>query len=337
MTSRVILTGDIGGTKTLLRLDGLDEAGTLQTVCQKRYESALYSRFEEILDDFLASRRLRVGHACFGVAGAVIDGVSQATNLPWVLDQAVLSRHLQGTEVKLLNDLEATALGILHLPDDNFVDLNPASETPVAGHRAVIAAGTGLGEALIIENGGDRTVVATEGGHCDFAPSTEEEDCLLSWLRRQFPGHVSYERILSGPGLVNLYHFQLFHSRQTASPRVQAAIAEGADVAAVIGELGVTGDDELCRKSLQMFCRIYGAEAGNLVLKSLALGGVYVAGGIAPKILPLLRQGELLAAFIAKGRFSGLLGKVPVRLVTNTDVVLVGALNWVLERGLRGQ
>jgi len=330
MSGSQILAGDIGGTKTLLCL-GEVVRGDLRVVAKARYESASYADFSEVIGDFLFTREVSVIAACFGVAGAVVDGVCRTTNLPWVLDQRLLSRQLGGARVRLLNDLEAAAFGVLHLPEGDFTDLNPGAPPRSRAPRAVIAAGTGLGEALIVGHGAAATIVATEGGHCDFAPRDEREDRLLRWLRRKYPQHVSYERVLSGPGLVEVYRFLVEDSGGGENERVAAAMARG-DGAAVVGEWGVSGRDPLCVRALDWFVRMYGAEAGNLVLKSLATGGLYVAGGIAPKILPVMRRGGFMDGFAAKGRFSALLQSVPVRVVLNPEVVLLGALHWAGER-----
>ncbi len=334
MNTPLILAGDIGGTKTLLCLGYMDH-GSFRSLAKKRYDSAGYANFEDVLADFLAETDTLITAACFGVAGAVVAGVCRTTNLPWVLDEKELCRHLGGAKVKLLNDLEATAFGILHLPERDCIELNPAASSRSGAHQAVIAAGTGLGEALIIQTGKTETIVATEGGHCDFAPIDDQQGYLLAWLRKKYPEHVSYERILSGPGLVNIYHFLVQQDRDRENIEVAAAMAQS-DAAAVIGEWGEAERDQLCHRALQLFSRIYGAEAGNLVLKSLALGGVYVAGGIAPKILQVLQQGNFMDGFTTKGRFADLLKKVPVRVVMNTEVVLLGAFNWCAKRMLHG-
>ena len=334
MTGTLILGGDIGGTKTLLCL-GAELHGRFQILAQDRYESAAFSSFEEVLKVFLAGHDGSINAACFGVAGTVVDGACRTTNLPWILDEKELSNLLGGCRVQLLNDLQAAAFGILHLPAEDFVELNRNASPNPGAHRAVIAAGTGLGEALIIQNGDIDIIVPTEGGHCDYAPCNQQEERLLAWLREQYPEHVSYERILSGPGLVNIYRFLVQDMGALENIEVVAAMRQG-DAAAVIGQWGAAQRDRLCFDALQLFSRIYGAEAGNLVLKSLSLGGVYVAGGIAPKILPVLRLGGFMEGFTAKGRFSELLGKVRVGVVMNPEVVLLGTLHWARERIVKG-
>ncbi len=323
----LILAADVGGTKTLFRLGKLDEGG-FSVLREGQLVSARYPQFEDLLREFLQGETLPIAAACFGVAGPVADGVCQTTNLPWRLEAQALAELLSGAKVELLNDLQAAALGVLQLPEAEFVELNPASEPHPHAHQAVIAAGTGLGEALILKTPGGEMVVATEGGHSDFAPLDADQDLLLAWLRVRYPEHVSYERVLSGSGLVEIYRFlsTRFPGREIElPPTVQ-------DPAAVIGQEGVSRREGLCYEALKWFSRIYGAEAGNLVLKSLALGGVYVAGGIAPKILPVLKEGWFMAGFTAKGRFSKLLEKVSVKVVLDPEVVLLGAQTWALRQ-----
>lgn len=330
MSAPLILAADVGGTKTWLRL-GRFYQGELATLREERFASADYPRFEELLARFLGSEGQSIAVACLGVAGPVEDGVCRTTNLPWRLEAKALSRQLGGAKVQLLNDLEAAAFGILHLPEAQFVELNPAAKPRLQAHRAVIAAGTGLGEALILETERGPVIVATEGGHCDFAPVAAEQDSLLAWLRTCYPSHVSYERVLSGPGLVEIYRF--LGTRYPEQKNLElACLTKTEDPAAVIGQLGVAKQDALCYEALKWFARIYGAEAGNLVLKSLALGGLYVAGGIAPKILPILKEGWFMAGFTAKGRFRELLETVPVKVVLNPKLVLIGAQAWALQR-----
>ncbi|WP_022947569.1 glucokinase [Methylohalobius crimeensis] len=333
MSEAVVLAADVGGTKTLLRLACFSEEG-LRVLGEARFASADYDRFEDLLSEFVQGDDRPVAAACFGVAGPVEDGVCRTTNLPWRLDAKRLSDLLEGTPVQLLNDLEAAAFGILHLPETQLVELNPAARRRDQANRAVIAAGTGLGEALILHPEKDPLVVATEGGHCDFAPLDVSEDRLLEWLRDCYPEHVSYERILSGSGLVAIYHFLRAQDPASENLQVAAAMLEE-DPAAVIGRWGVERRDVLCYRALAWFARIYGAEAGNLALKSLALGGVYVTGGIAPKSLPILQEGGFMARFAAKGRFKEMLRKVSVKVVLNSDTVLIGAQEWARSHMLR--
>jgi len=327
-----LLAGDIGGTKTWLCLAEV-RGDAVRLIARGRFPSRAYDRFEAVLDEFLARHPGPVTAAGFGVAGPVRDGVCRTTNLPWVLEAEALSRRLNGAPVDLFNDLEAAAHGILELPPDRFAPLNPGGRVREDAHRAVIAAGTGLGEALLIHAESGTTVVATEGGHCDFAPRDAREDALLAWLRRLYPDHVSCERVVSGPGLAAIYRFLAETEPERADARVGAAMAEG-DAAAVVSRGALERGDPLCLEALRWFASLYGAEAGNLALKSLALGGIYIAGGIAPKILPVLREGHFLAGFTAKGRYRDLLAGVALQVVMFPEVVLLGALARVCRRRL---
>ena len=264
------------------------------------------------------------------MAGVVVDGSVTITNLPWTLEANALRHAIPSPEVTLLNDLEATAWGLMQLAPAQFVALQDGPER--RGHRALIAAGTGLGEALIVADGPRDLVIASEGGHADFAPRTEEQSALLEYLRRRFD-HVSYERVLSGPGLLNIYHF-LRDTRGRVEPRWLADRLQAGDASAVISEVGLAGGDPNCVEALEMFASIYGAEAGNLALKVVALGGVYVAGGIAPKIRSVLAGGRFVAAFRDKGRFAPVLKSIPVRLALEPRAPLLGAA-FVASRALQ--
>jgi glucokinase len=222
---------------------------------------------------------------------------------------------------KLLNDLEAAAWGIMHLPAAELAPLQGGTQRTAT--MVLIAAGTGLGEALIVWDGSRHGVVASEGGHADFAPRTDRETELLGYLRREF-GHVSYERVLSGPGLFNIYAF-LRDTSGTPEPRWLRNRMEGGDRNAVVSEVGLAGEHPLCVEALDIFASIYGAEAGNLALKALAVGGVYVGGGIAPKLRAKLSDGSFIEAFRDKGRFAPLMGSIPVQLALNPHAPLLGA------------
>ncbi|HLF96576.1 MAG TPA: glucokinase [Methylococcaceae bacterium] len=316
-----LLAGDIGGTKTRLALYFIVQ-GELRLQRERTYPSARYDSLESILGDFLAGDD-PPSAACFGVAGPVENGRCRTTNLPWLVDAAQLAATLGIPDVALLNDLEATALGLLHLPPQAFRGLQPGTDG-APGTMAVIAAGTGLGEAILYWDGFRHHALPTEGGHTDFAPNDEWEDGLLAWLRHRLGGHVSYERILSGPGLHTLYEYLREAESAPESPDLRARL-EREDPAAVIAELGLSGQASLCREALRRLARIYGAEAGNLALKSLARGGVILAGGIAPKILPALTDGTFLEGFLAKGRFRTLLEQLPVRIALDPAAPLLGA------------
>ncbi|MEO1752172.1 glucokinase [Thiofaba sp. EF100] len=318
----MFLAGDIGGTKTVLALYIL-RGGELVREREVSVPSRDHAAFEDILDAFLGLDRPSLRAAAFGVAGPVVDGRCQTTNLPWVLEEAALGARL-GCPVRLLNDLEAAALGMLYLAPEQRLPLSTARRGR-DGMTAVIAAGTGLGEALLFWDGVRYHVQPTEGGHCDFAPNNAEEDALLVWLREKLGGHVSIERVLSGPGLFNIWSF-LHDTRRVPMEDVTVqTITAAVDPSAAIARLALDGADAACIHALTLFCRIYGAEAGNLALKSLARGGVLVGGGIAPKILPFLKQGAFMEGFLDKGRFRDLLASIPVEVVLEPRAPLIGA------------
>lgn len=338
----LFLAGDIGGTKTTLALMRAKGDGTLAACREETFRSAEHPSLEEIISRFLkGGETASLGGACFGVAGAIIGGRCKTTNLPWPeMCEAGLAKASGAPRARLLNDLEAMAYGMLFLREDELVDLNPASTRgPVKGHAAVLAAGTGLGEAILSWNGTRHLPIASEGGHCSFAPQTELEVELWRHLRNRFSGHVSYERILSGPGFADLFSFLRESGRFPESPALAAELAACADMAgrnAVVSRLGLAGTDAVCKATLETFASIYGAEAGNLALKCMATGGVFIGGGIAPKILPALQSGAFLEGFLAKGRFAGLLKTLPVRVATNPKTPIIGAGYHILHESTKG-
>lgn len=317
----MILAGDVGGTKTAMAL--IDEAASgAGIVKEATLPSRDFDSLEAAIRRFLVDRPSpKIAAACFGVAGAVVDGRAVTTNLPWEVDEEHLRGAIPAPTVKLLNDLEAAAYGVLTLPSQDLLPLQVGRTRK--GHMVLIAAGTGLGEAILYWDGEQHLVMATEGGHTDFAPRTELEMELLSSLWQKFP-RVSYERLLSGPGILNIYRF-LRDRERTPEPQWLRARMEREDPSAVVSETGIAEGHPVCTKTLDMFVSIYGAEAGNLALKALAVGGVFVGGGIAPKIRTKLAEGGFIAAFCDKGRFSDLMESVPVHLVLNTQAPLLGA------------
>lgn len=311
------LAGDVGGTKTLL---ALFERGTV--VREDVLRSAAFPTFEDAVMQFLgAYRGVPMDAACFGVAGAVVDGRCMTTNLPWVVDEASLAAAIPARRVRLLNDLEATAHGVQALLPADLATIQAG--VPRNGNAAVIAAGTGLGEALIVRDGERHVVVASEGGHADFAPRGEREIELLRCLRAEL-GHVSWERVLSGPGLVNIYRFVRDLGGAVEPPWLTERLATE-DPASVVSDVALANGDRCCVEALDLFVSIYGAEAGNLALNGLALGGVFVAGGIAPKIRPALLDGRFVATFRDKGRLADLMARIPVHLVLEPRTALIGA------------
>jgi glucokinase len=316
-----ILAGDVGGTKIHL---GLYHAvgDALSPLTDRRYGTRDYPNFETVIRDFLGGES-RVAAACCGVPGPVYAGVSRPVNIPWEIREQSLSAVLHGAPVRLLNDLEATAWGTFHLTDAETAVLQPGRDRQDPANRVVIAAGTGLGEAGMVRIHDGWHAVASEGGHADFAPRGEEQEALLRFLAREFD-HVSFERLASGPGLHNIYRFVIAQA-QSREPDWLAARLRTEDPSAVVGEVGLTGREPNCARALLLFTAIYGAEAANLALKYLALGGVYVCGGIAPKILPVLRGGGFIRAFLDKGRLRSTLEQIPVRVSLNENVGLIGA------------
>jgi len=317
----VILAGDVGGTKTALALFEREGAGltlTREATLSSRDFASLEAAIEHFLD---AGPRSDIAALCIGVAGPVVDGRCVATNLAWEVDERMLATTLGAKRARLLNDLEAAAYGVLVLGDEQLRCLQAG--VPRRGNIAVIAAGTGLGEALIVTDGVRRTVIATEGGHADFAPRGDLEEGLLRFLRREF-GRVSYERVLSGPGVYNIYRFLREAGVAPESKTIAARLLEG-DPSATIAESALAAADPLCMRTLDVFVSVYGAEAGNLALKALALGGVVVTGGIAPKILARLSDSTFIDAFRDKGRLAPLMRSVPVHVVMEPRAPLLGA------------
>ena len=316
-----ILAGDIGGTTT--RIAVLNASGRqLETLEKASYPSQRYNSLNEIIADFQDTHQHTLHAACFGVAGPVQQQTANITNLPWQISAADIAEHLDLDRVSLLNDLEATAWGLRTLKEDDVYTLQQGAEL-ATGNAAIIAAGTGLGEAGFYFDGHKHLPFACEGGHTDFSPQTELDMVLLRFLQTRHE-HVSWERVVSGDGLVSL-HECLCELRQRPMPDwLQQAMSEG-DAAAVIAETAQQGRDDTCAEALGLFVHLYGVEAGNLALKIMATGGLYIAGGIAPKILPQLQDGTFIKAFCAKGRMQGLLERIPVRVVLNDEAALQGA------------
>jgi len=254
----------------------------------------------------------------------VIDGTCETTNLPWILNEGELAGMIGAPRVKLLNDLEGTAYGMLHLPKSDLVVLNEGRRPRRRGNIAVIAAGTGLGEAYLYWDGGRHRPIATEGGHSDFAPRTDEEVELLRHLRQKLGGRVSYERVLSGPGLYEIYQFLRETGRQQEPSRLAERIAAG-DPSATISQVAAESGEPICLATMNLFCELYGAEAGNMALRALTYGGIYVGGGIAPKNLAFLGNGSFMRGFTDKGRFSDLMRTLDVCVSTNPRAALLGA------------
>jgi glucokinase len=320
----MFLAGDIGGTKTNLAVYAYeDDHDRLVAKKSASYPSKDHATLAEIIRHFLAGGLSEIRQACFGVAGPVKGGTVQVTNLPWIVDAAALQAELNFQHVSLLNDLEANAYGINTLHAHELLALNPQADTRQVGNRALIAAGTGLGEAGMLWDGVTHRPFASEGGHASFAPNDRIGDELLVFLRKEH-GHVSWERVLSGMGMKNLYHFFRQRSGLVEPEWLSSQLLHG-DLGAVVTQAGLAGTDAVCVDALDCFTRNYGSEAGNLALKMLALGGVYIGGGIAPKMLPKMQSALFLDAFHQKGRMSPLLQSTPVYVILNDKTALQGA------------
>ncbi len=350
----MILAGDIGGTKTNLALYEWT-TGRSEPLHADSFHSADYTGLEEMIEEFLGTipsktvphddlievsddedehpaevpdqpelppEPVKLTAACFGVAGPVIDNRCRTTNLPWVIDGALLAQRFDIAHVRLLNDLEATAYGLLLLRPDEVVVLNAGAPPKKKQALALIAAGTGLGECILFWDGTRYRPMPSEGGHTDFAPNSDSEIELLRHLRGSYL-HVSYERIVSGPGLHAVYEY--IRDTKKNEPTWLAEKIKVGDPAAEIAQAGLNGQTEIASQALDLFVSIYGAEAGNLALKALALDGVYVAGGIAPKLLKKLQDGSFMRGFTNKGRYKRLMNQIPVKVVTNDRTALLGA------------
>lgn len=317
----MILAGDIGGTNTRIAQFEI-EAGRLALRVERSYPSREYAGLEAILRRFVELNPATMECASFGVAGPVRDGRCETTNLPWVVEARRLASILSLPTVGLINDLEANAYGLSELDSDDLHILS-AGASPALGNAAIISAGTGLGEAGLFWDGERHHPFATEGGHADFAPRTNLEEELHHYLMDRVD-HVSWERVVSGPGLVNIYSFL----RDTGRGDEPAWLREELgceDPAAVISTAALEGKSDLCSDALDLFVSLYGAEAGNLALKVMATGGLYIGGGIAPKIMDRLQGAPFMAAFKSKGRMLPLLETVPVKVVLNDRTALLGA------------
>jgi glucokinase len=321
-----ILSGDIGGTKTRLAIIAVDSA-RLHIEREQTYASRDYAVFEELLGEFLQGSDIPA-RAAFGIAGPVHGRVVHTTNLPWRIDADALQNKFGFDHCTLLNDLEATAMGLPTLREEDLLILHTGASN-ASGNAAIIAAGTGLGEAGLFWDGQRYQPFATEGGHASFSPGNDMEIALLRYLQQRHE-HVSWERIVSGPGLINLHEFLCQYRGVPLPDWLQHEMQQG-DAAAAIANAALNERDDLCVETLDWFVRLYGAEAGNLALKVMSRGGLYVAGGIAPKILPRLQNEIFLNAFFNKGRMRPLLEAMPVKVIINDRAALYGAALQVLK------
>ncbi len=329
----MILAGDVGGTKVHLALYNFED-GQLRALRDHKYPAQEFRNLDDVVTAFLKVDNLDrkdVVAACFGCPGPVRNGRIKLTNLPWTLDIRELAKSLSIEHIFLINDLEANGYGVPELAPDKIFTLHEGDISAV-GHRGLIAAGTGLGEAVLIWDGKDRHVpIPSEGGHCDFAARNEIEIAMLKYLWRTLQGRVSFERVVSGLGIKNVYAF-LKEDRKLEEPAWLRERLENEDPNAVIGECGEDGSSEICFETLRVFSGAYGAETGNIALKVLATGGMYLGGGIAPKILKTLKSGPFMEAFLDKGRMSSLLDSIPVRVILDDTCALLGAAAYAEAR-----
>ncbi|MCJ7686486.1 MAG: glucokinase [Desulfobacteraceae bacterium] len=326
---RLFLAGDIGGTKTNIALYSHGKTRPVTRVIES-YSSRDAQGLESIVEQFFEKHPASITEACFAIAGPVIDGRCKTTNLPWDVSERRIGRRF-GWNLRLINDLAATALGIPLLYSRELYPLNKM-RLRKGGNIALVAPGTGLGTSVLVWHDGRYIPVPSEGGHVDFAPTDEDQVLLWRYMSEHY-GHVSIERIVSGPGLLNIFSF-LKETGRYQVPRWLARDLKKMDPGRAITEAAIQKKDPLCMKVLNMFTSILGAIAGNLALTVLATGGVYLGGGIPPKILPALADGVFMNAFADKGRFKGLLEKMPVRVILNDRAAILGAARYALEEDL---
>lgn len=328
----MLLAGDIGATKTQLAVYAPD-AGARKPIVRAEFQSANYAGLEALVQEFTAGIEHPIDAACFDVAGPVIGGQARLTNLSWTLDEKSLQRSLGFGRVLLLNDLKAIAYAVPHLRPDELHTLNAGKADPQAP-IAIIAPGTGLGEAFLIWSGHEYVACSSEGGHADFAAADQTQSRLWSYMVDRY-GHVAYERVCSGSGLPNIYDFLRDTDHAPEAPAFAAQLAKAPDRTPLILQAALEDpENALCAATLDIFISILGAEAGNLALKIFATGGVYLAGGIPPRILGPLDDGRFMRAFLAKGRFADLLGNVPVKVITS-HAALYGAALYGLDQMAR--
>ena len=314
------IAGDIGGTKTLLRISA---AGEGEPLLQKSYPSADYAGLAEMLDEFLREAGTpSIAAACFALAGPVSGRRVKLTNLPWEVDADALAARFSIPRISLINDFEAVGHGIAALLPGDLLALQPGAPQ-AQGVRVVVGAGTGLGVAWLSWMNGGYAVHPSEGGHMDFAPTDATQYALLQYLQQRH-GHVSYERIVSGPGLVAIFEFLRDSGLGSPSAQLIAAMG-GGDAAEALARFAQQGDEPIAQKALDLFVRVYGAFVGNLALIALPRGGIYVAGGIAAKIAATMQRGDFMRAFHDKGLYTGLLETLPLHIVTNPQIGLLGA------------
>lgn len=319
----LILAGDIGGTKTILGLYEVDRQARLAPIVEETYSSESHPDLESILESFRDTHPNPVAAASFAVAGPIREGRVEVTNLPWMIDAAAISERFGITRVLLLNDLEALASSVPHLPASALHTLSSGQPAP-HGAIAVLAPGTGLGQAFLVWNGSEYSAYPSEGGHTDFAPATPQQVRLLEFMWKEL-GHVSVERVCSGSGLPDLYRFLRDRESMAEETSLADRIEHSEDPTPVIVTAAMKGESGLCVRTLELFTGILAAEAGNLALKTLSTGGLYLGGGIPPKLLPFIDSDRFRNALLAKGRFEGLLADMPIHVILDSHAVLHGA------------
>jgi glucokinase len=330
----MILAGDIGGTHVRLAAFEVD-SNRLNCVVEKIYEAQDYQGLPELLKHFVTSEGVPVDRACFGVAGPVRNGRVILSNLDWVIECTELAAQLRLRSVGLINDLEAYAYGIDVLQSSDFITLQEGSKNAI-GNAAVISAGTGLGEAGLYWDGFRLHPFACEGGHADFAPRNELELRLLTYLLKRYK-HVSCERVLSGPGIRNIYEFLRDEGIENEPEWLASSVKEAPDVPALISHLALEKKATICERTMEIFVSIFGAETGNCALKFMSVGGIYIGGSIAAKILPLMKTPLFIESFLSKGRMQPLLADMPVKIVLNDDAGIFGAAHYTLVQKAFGQ
>jgi glucokinase len=323
----IVLAGDIGGTKTNL---GLFIKGKQRPVAQvsKRYSNRDAKNLAEILERFIHRYPAQIDGACFGIAGPVIQGRSKTTNLPWTVSEEQLRKCFNWSNVRVINDLEATAHAVPILQSRDLYVLNDI-RIRKGQTLGLVAPGTGLGKALLVFHQGRYLPIPSEGGHVDFAPNSTQQLKLWAYLNQKY-GHVSAERVASGHGLVNIYNW-LKSSAKYSEPAWLADKMKSMDPARAISETALDKKNRLCMKSLELFVSMLGAIAGNLALTGMTTGGMYLGGGIPPKILPRVDPKGFMQSFVQKGRFKHVLEKIPVRVILNDKAALLGAANFAIE------
>ena len=321
----MFLCGDIGGTSTKLAL--FENKKELKIIKEKRFASSSFSNFTDAIKEFLKDENIKISVASFGIAGPVRDGKCRATNMPWIVDIDLIKKEFKWDKVYLINDLEANAYGIEMLKENELLTLNEGDKN-AKGNRALIAAGTGLGEAGLYFDGKKHIPFACEGGHTDFSPTNEDGIELLRYLQKKYQGHVSCERVISGMGINNIYRFLADVKKESVDKGLDDILKKEDQPQILITKKAIEKESRVCEKTIDWFISLYGSETGNLALKIFAIGGIYIGGGIAPKIIEIIKKSNFIKSFADKGRFENLLLSMPVRVILNDNAALLGAARY---------